>query len=68
LVEAGATEAELAAIMGWRGTQMAALYTRSRDEALLARSAADKLAAANAQRTSKPAPRHKVRASERKRS
>jgi integrase len=68
LVEAGATEAELAAIMGWRGTQMAALYTRSRNEALLARSAADKLAAANALRTSKPAPIDKVRASERKRS
>jgi integrase len=68
LVEAGATDAELAAIMGWRGTQMAAFYTRSRDEALLARSAADKLAAANAQRTSMPAPSNKVRASERKRS
>jgi integrase len=55
LAEAGATEAELCAIMGWRGSAMAQLYTRSRDEALLAERAANKLA------TSNPAPIKKVR-------
>jgi integrase len=55
LAEAGATEAELAAAMGWRGTAMAQLYTRSRNETLLAERAANKLA------TSIPAPIKKVR-------
>jgi site-specific recombinase XerD len=64
IVEAGGTDAELNAFMGWTGTQMAQLYTRSRDQALLARRAAAK---ANEKRTSIPAPAIKVRALERKR-
>jgi integrase len=55
LANAGATEAELCAIMGWRGTAMAQHYTRSRNETLLAERAANKLA------TSIPAPIKKVR-------
>jgi site-specific recombinase XerD len=62
LVEAGANEAELAAIMGWHGMQMAQLYTRSRNEELLAESAAEKLARTKGV-DSIPAPSNKVRAS-----
>jgi integrase len=57
LADAGATEAELDALFGWTGRQMAALYTRSANRRRLAAQAMDKLA------TSIPAPRHPVRAS-----
>jgi integrase len=60
---AGASNAELEALMGWKsGSRMAELYTRSRDEALLAERLGDKMLADD--RTngvdSIPAPHHKV--------
>jgi integrase len=60
IVEAGGTESEVAAYMGF-GPQMAQLYTKSRDEALLAKRAAAKLQEANNNRTAIPAPIDKVR-------
>ena len=39
----GATEAELEALFGWRGGDMASLYTRTANRARLARGAAAKL-------------------------
>jgi integrase len=66
LVEAGANDAELNAFMAWRGTAMAQFYTRARDRELLARRAAEKMASANENRTSIPAPADKVRAARRK--
>jgi integrase len=62
--ENGATEAELNAIFGWRGSTMARHYTREANTARLAIEAMHKLA--NAQRTSIPAPRRQVRAGKRK--
>jgi integrase len=56
----GATVAQLEAIFGWRGGTMASLYTRNADRRRLALEAASKLE--NAERTSIPAPRKKVRA------
>jgi integrase len=64
IVEAGGTEAELNASMAWSGTHMAQLYTKHRDEGLLARRAAAKV---NEKRTSIPSPSEKVRAPERER-
>jgi integrase len=65
--EAGAQNAELEALMGWsHGSKMAELYTRSRNEALLAERAADKMLLTDEMRTSIPAPHHKVRAAEKK--
>jgi len=61
----GATVAQLEAIFGWVGGNMAALYTRSADRARLAREAISKLA--NDSGTSIPAPKKKVRDSWRKR-
>lgn len=45
--ERGATESELDAMFGWRGGQMAALYTRAASRARLALSAAGKVQGAN---------------------
>jgi integrase len=60
---AGATVAQLEAIFGWTGGgRMASLYTRAADRRRLAMEAMHKLA--NDQRTSIPAPRGKVRASD----
>jgi hypothetical protein len=56
----------LEALMGWsRGSKMAEIYTRTRDEALLAERAAGKMLT-DEMRTSIPAPTDKVRAAERK--
>lgn len=57
---AGATVAQLEAIFGWCGGQMASLYTRSADRRRLALEAMSKLG--NDHRTSIPAPLHPVRA------
>src|SRR5579885_809731 len=56
----GATVAQLNAIFGWTGTQMASLYTRSEERARLARDAMSKLV--NDTGTSIPSPVQKVRA------
>lgn len=58
----GATVAELEAIFGWSGGQMASLYTRSADRRALATKAISKLARTETE-TSIPAPDQKVRAS-----
>jgi integrase len=58
----GATVAQLEAIFGWQGGTMASLYTRSADRQRLAIEAMHKLANEDGNRTSIPAPRHKVRA------
>jgi integrase len=51
-IDAGATNAELEALMGWsRGSRMAEVYTRTRDETGLAERAAEKMLA-NEMRTS----------------
>lgn len=63
----GATEAELEALFGWRGGDMASLYTRAANRARLARGAADKLLTeADKNRTSIPAPMQTVRGAGRK--
>jgi integrase len=59
---AGATVAQLEAIFGWTGGRMASLYTRSADRRRLAIEAMHTLA--NDARTSIPAPKGKVRASD----
>jgi hypothetical protein len=51
----GATVAELEAIFGWAGGQMASLYTRSANRQAPAKGAADKLARIKTE-TSIPAP------------
>ena len=56
----GATVAQLEAIFGWTGGNMASLYTRSADRQRLAIEAMHKLG--NAERTSIPAPFDPVRA------
>jgi integrase len=61
----GATVAELEAIFGWSGGQMAALYTRSADRKKLAAGAMDKLSR-NETGTSMLPPSQKVVAQERK--
>jgi integrase len=58
----GATVAQLEAIFGWSGGNMAAHYTREADRARLARDAITKLAKTEAG-TSNPAPSSPVRAS-----
>ena len=62
----GATVAELEALFGWAGGQMAALYTKSANREALSKGAAAKLSRGESE-TSIPAPRDKVRASGRKR-
>ena len=62
----GATEAELEAIFGWSGGQMAALYTRSADRKKLAAGAMDKLSRANETGTAMLPPVQKVVAKNRK--
>jgi integrase len=59
---AGATVAQLEAIFGWIGGRMASHYTRTADRRRLSTEAMHKLA--NDERTSIPAPKGKVRASE----
>jgi integrase len=59
---AGATVAQLEAIFGWTGGRMASHYTRSADRRRLAMEGMHLLA--NDERTSIPAPKGKVRASE----
>ena len=59
---AGATVAQLEAIFGWTGGRMASHYTRSADRRRLAMEGMHLLA--NDERTSMPAPKGKVRASE----
>lgn len=61
----GATVAELEAIFGWQGGQMASLYTRSANRRALSASAMTKLSRTETE-TSIPAPGDKVRAPERK--
>jgi integrase len=61
----GATVAELEAIFGWQGGQMASLYTRSANRRALSASAMTKLSRTETE-TSIPAPHDKVRAPERK--
>jgi integrase len=61
----GATVAELEAIFGWQGGQMASLYTRSANRRALSASAMTKLSRTETE-TSIPAPDDKVRAPERK--
>jgi len=60
---AGATEAELDALFGWKDRKMAAHYTQSANRRRLAAQAIEKLA--NAGGTSIPAPKHPVRAKKR---
>jgi integrase len=60
----GATVSQLEAVFGWSGGRMASLYTRSADRRRLAQSSVHMLV--NAERTNRPAPKGKVRASERK--
>jgi integrase len=62
----GATEAELEALFGWRGGDMASLYTRAANRARLAKRAANKLLVENIMRISIPAPSQKVRGAEEK--
>jgi integrase len=61
----GATVAELEAIFGWAGGQMAALYTRSANRRALSAGAINKLSRTETE-TSIPAPSDKVRAPEQK--
>lgn len=61
----GATVAELDAIFGWSGGQMASLYTRSANRRALSAKAMDKLLRTETE-TSIPAPSDKLRAAERK--
>jgi integrase len=61
----GATVAELEAIFGWAGGQMASLYTRSANRRALSAGAMNKLSRTETE-TSIPAPSDKVRAPERK--
>lgn len=61
----GATVAELEAIFGWQGGQMASLYTRSANRRALSAGAMTKLARTETE-TAIPSPPHKVRAPERK--
>jgi hypothetical protein len=61
----GATVAELEAIFGWAGGQMAALYTRSANRRALSTRAMNKLSRTETE-TSIPAPDDKVRAPEQK--
>lgn len=61
----GATVAELEAIFGWAGGQMAALYTRSANRQKLSTGAADKLAR-NENGKPMPSPEQKVGVSARK--
>jgi integrase len=61
----GATVAELEAIFGWAGGQMASLYTRSANRRALSAGAMNKLSRTETE-TSIPAPSAKVRAPERK--
>jgi integrase len=61
----GATVAELEAIFGWAGGQMASLYTRSANRRALSAGAMNKLSRTETE-TSIPAPDDKVRAPERK--
>jgi integrase len=61
----GATVAELEAIFGWAGGQMASLYTRSANRRALSAGAMNKLSRTETE-TSIPAPHDKVRAPERK--
>ena len=61
----GATVAELEAIFGWQGGQMASLYTRSANRRALATTAMKKLSRTETE-TSIPAPDHDVRAPDRK--
>jgi integrase len=60
----GATVSQLKALFGWESDSMPALYTKAADRERLAREAVHKLE--NAERTSIPAPKRKVRAPERK--
>ena len=60
----GATVAELEAIFGWTGSNMASHYTRAADRSRLARTAIGKLV--NSPGTSIPAPDQKVRAAAQK--
>jgi integrase len=60
----GATVAQLEAIFGWTGGNMAALYTRSADRRRLAQSSVRMLM--NEERTDCPAPEREVRGEERK--
>ena len=59
----GATVAELEAIFGWAGGQMASLYTRSANRRALSAGAMNKLSRTETE-TSIPAPHDKVRAPE----
>lgn len=61
----GATVAELEAIFGWQGGQMASLYTRSANRRALANTAMKKLSRTETE-TSIPSPDHEVRAPEQK--
>lgn len=61
----GATVAELEAIFGWQGGQMASLYTRSANRRALSAGAMTKLSRTETE-TSIPAPHDHVRAPERK--
>ena len=56
----GATVSQLKALFGWQSDSMPALYTAAADRERLARESAHRLE--NAQRTSIPAPKRKVRA------
>lgn len=58
----GATVAQLEAIFGWEGGQMAALYTRAANRRALAKDAMSKLSRKTKPETAKPAPKGKVRA------
>lgn len=62
----GATVAQLEAIFGWEGGQMASLYTRSADRRALAQDAMNKLSREAKSETSIPAPKGKVRESKKK--
>jgi len=58
----GATAAQLRALFGWTSDRMASIYTRTADRERLGREAGHMLG--NAERTSMPSPRGKVRAVE----
>src|SRR5215471_9337021 len=58
----GATVAQLNAIFGWSGSEMASLYTANADRKKLAREAIGKLMVENEAATSIPSPSDKVRA------
>lgn len=57
----GATVAQLEAIFGWEGGQMASLYTRSADRRRLAAEAMGKLSRKHETKTVAPSPKGKVR-------